>query len=726
LGKIPLLMVFSFIVWITIFWDIIIGDVHLIGDASVYYQHFKFFIDSLSQGTYPMWDPFQNWGVPNELYLRRIGSFNPLFILIGLLNKIGFSFTFSYIIFLSFYYFLGMVGFYLLAKRMTGESTTSFIAFLLLLFSSTSIKIMDSYIILTMVPLIWYFYFLISIFILLPSIESSKKSISLRLHFLGMTFSTMILSTTYLPFYFITIFWLFLMCFGIVYFTSLRDCGVYVWKYILQNKIFTSLCLLLVITSLVPGLIFFVEGRGGELVLPSRHYEASSTNMLEVDFDQTTLGGVVVPIVAKDIISSFSHLNLGQIFIPLYCFIIFILGIIFKIHRRIMLLMLLGFVTILLAQTDAFGLNRILFQNIFYFKYFRNWEHFIWFALLPIFILLSTEQLNLFLRSIAKEKNKKSMLWWTLLVHIVLFIFVMIKVGWFWYISLTIMVSFIIFNLLILGLVKKASLTFLGLSMLCVFIQPLNLFVPLIKDLTHGEIYDFTREQKSDEYLYVRDGLKKRLDHDADFRDEYNLKNIPHLYFNTKSVVELVSHVDYDILEEYARFKFILVDSLRNFENEDSEYLSLEKAFLRNLNIAYVSRGESNVSYNIEKLENIKADVIVEGSDRLKIIHFDANSMRLKLKINKPQFLIYNDAYHKDWKSYINGVETRILKTNGAFKGVWVPEGENNVEFRFGGNWRLRLNVFILFIFYVTFGYLISLWMKCYCIKKTEENVIYE
>ena len=70
----------SIILWLFAFRCFLLGKLDLFEDARPYYEHFKFYFDNLSRGIYPLWDPIRQWGVPNEFFLRRIGSFNPFFI----------------------------------------------------------------------------------------------------------------------------------------------------------------------------------------------------------------------------------------------------------------------------------------------------------------------------------------------------------------------------------------------------------------------------------------------------------------------------------------------------------------------------------------------------------------------------------------------------------------------------------------------------------------------
>jgi len=158
--NLQLMFLLSFVLWVYSFRGFITKKLALMYDAIAYYGHFQYYLDNISMGVYPMWDPVRNFGVPIEFFLRRICPYNPLCYLILVLDKIGFGFDSAYLIWITLYYFLGMIGFYLIAKHLFRNKTAAFLAFLILMFSSLGTRLFDSYINLVIVPMIWFFSFL--------------------------------------------------------------------------------------------------------------------------------------------------------------------------------------------------------------------------------------------------------------------------------------------------------------------------------------------------------------------------------------------------------------------------------------------------------------------------------------------------------------------------------------------------------------------------------------
>ena len=147
---------FAFMIWIFTFRGFLSSKFELTSDALSYYDHTRFFIENLRHGIYPLWDPFWFNGAPNDFFLRRIGAFNPLYLIILLLKSVGIPYTLSYLWFLAAYYWSGMIAFYLLAMRIYQNRFLAYTGYLILLFSALGTRLFDSYMMLVTVPLIWF------------------------------------------------------------------------------------------------------------------------------------------------------------------------------------------------------------------------------------------------------------------------------------------------------------------------------------------------------------------------------------------------------------------------------------------------------------------------------------------------------------------------------------------------------------------------------------------
>ena len=108
----PYLLI-CFSLWIFIFREFIFGDLRIDSDAISYYEHIRFYIQNITRGIFPLWDPFWMSGSPNEFFLRRICPYNPFFVILAGLDRTGINYYTAYMLYLAGYYFLGIFGFFL-------------------------------------------------------------------------------------------------------------------------------------------------------------------------------------------------------------------------------------------------------------------------------------------------------------------------------------------------------------------------------------------------------------------------------------------------------------------------------------------------------------------------------------------------------------------------------------------------------------------------------------
>ena len=84
----------------------------------------------------------------------------------------------------------------------------------------------------------------------------------------------------------------------------------------------------------------------------------------------------------------------------------------------------------------------------------------------------------------------------------------------------------------------------------------------------------------------------------------------------------------------------------------------------------------------------------------LKTFEFDR--MEFEYASEQSEFLVVNDAWHRQWRANVNGSETIILKTNGVFKGIPLPPGKGTIELFFD-NSPYKLGTWITVIGWIFF-----------------------
>ena len=68
---------------------------------------------------------------------------------------------------------------------------------------------------------------------------------------------------------------------------------------------------------------------------------------------------------------------------------------------------------------------------------------------------------------------------------------------------------------------------------------------------------------------------------------------------------------------------------------------------------------------------------------KVDIIDYKNNKVILKTNLDEDRFMVFSDTFYPGWKATIDGKETKIYKTDGIIKGIFVPKGMHNVEFEY-------------------------------------------
>lgn len=670
----------SFLIWLICFQGFVSGKLSLQSDAVGYYQHIKFFIDNMVAGVYPFWDPGINSGVPNEFFLRRMGSFNPFFLIPVALRWCGVPHLLAYTTYLSVYYFVGALGFYYLCRVMVRRPTAAYAGFLIYLFSSLGTRQFDSYIVLVSVPLVWFFAFFIDYF-------RRPRAVPL----LGMTFCLMNLVTTYIPLYFAVIFGSFLIFVGAVFpkecWSRLREGGGFAWR----RKGLALICALSLSASLIPAAMIFQSARDGEFVMPRRASTAESTNALAVGKDTVTEWAMLEELVYAAAFSDLRRFKFAVIYFPGFVFLIYLMGACVRLNRKFVFLILWGGFLFLLSVPALSPVYDFLRGHVFLFKYFRNLHWFYWLAMLPIFVLAAVVLLDEMPVSSDRRQARRGWMIWVVIAHAAFTVAVALLGNTIWSTYLMIAVSAVFFILLAYPAGGRCHLTMLLLTLavggqsLEVYhylnVNSLELLVPYKGD----DAYQ-TASYQNTEIMGVP------IDADK-----------PSLYYALRNYHDLYDALPPSVLFPYKSPKFILFDEVE--EAAVVDYQRLIRQFRSRANRAVVTQavdfqGRAQPSSVYEEVRGEGSGVTLERSS--------VNTVRLATDLKRPRFLVFNQNWHPRWHARIDGLSQPVIEANGSFMGLAVPAGPHRVTLRYGSGAYRGLHLALLMLFYGLFVWLVT------------------
>ena len=102
----------------------------------------------------------------------------------------------------------------------------------------------------------------------------------------------------------------------------------------------------------------------------------------------------------------------------------------------------------------------------------------------------------------------------------------------------------------------------------------------------------------------------------------------------------------------------------------------------------------------VENPEFVKNSFNIKES-KIQVLQYKNNKIVLKTESPEDSYLVFSDTYYPGWKAYIDKKETKIYKTDGILKGIYIPEGKHEVIFSFLPN-NFWLGVFISLISYIS------------------------
>ncbi|MBF0533011.1 MAG: hypothetical protein HQL23_07965 [Candidatus Omnitrophica bacterium] len=669
--------------WCVIFWPLITGQKPPIIDAAPYYGHVQFLLDNLKQGIYPLWVPGLSHGAPSELILRRIGEFNPLYALTLLLNVCGLPALAAYTVSLSAYFLFGCWGFYLLAGRILKNFPAAFCAFALYLFSSAGTQLFVTFVNLVTIPLIWFFYFLVSW-------NQDYK----RHQFLGLSLSLLIIFTTYLPFHSLTI----IAVFGLLYLLFYGRCLPRLLReqsrFSRKNLLLCALCGVMVFASLGPGYLFWKSGKEKSIELAGRHAKFQSDNSVAIQ-TQSAEQGVLLPSICYYLFGRSTEIepNMLFMFVPYLAVLLLPLSLVLRPRRLFLLLITWFWIIFLIGQNDGTPIYPFLYKHIPGFAYFRNAFFYAWFLLLPLFILYAALIFKYINRCLRLTRHPVFWLAGLLLTHGGLLYLLFSRHHDIPASYAAVIVSFLCGAALCLKIARPDPKITGAAILFIVWLQAAGVYALYNKNFENSRSYkSYTTPVRDFSFAEKKPAITG-----PDIR-----RNIP--YYSTGWILFLYQNLrSSDAFNHYLSKRLLLVDKLIPLSETSAGLTCVEDSWQKNLNQAFIPADDPGPYSSWDFHPGGQADIILEGDPRLTLRSYNANAISFQTRLTIPRFLVYNDPYHPDWTASINNRPARIIRTNIAFKGLWLPAGASLVTMRFGNPWRYAIGYFIFFAAYGSF-----------------------
>ena len=685
------LVFLPFIVWLLCLWSYFSAKMTLVQDAVSYYEHIGFFTDNLMHGVFPLWHP--DWvegAVPYNFFLRRIGDCNPVFWIIVLLKAVGIKQVFAHLVFLALYFFAGTVAFWLIARMLFRDKIMAASAYLLLLFSSWGGQLFFTYIVILFTPILWFFYFLLAFG------KDGKKH-----QFLGVCFSLGILSITYIPFFFLTILFVFLFTFPIFFWQNTLGFLRQIISFIKSSRVFFAAGIIFILLACLPAINFYHESKQGEFTLPGRHAGASESSTLTVSKQLAVHGDLVTQGYFENIFESHSSITVESFFISFFIFIVLILSVINPMTRRGLFLLTTMVVLTAISVTESTPVYKFIYDHVFFFKFMRNIYYIFWLGILPLFILFGVEQLQVFIHEHQGKKNFK-ILSFVIVMHLAFAGWLLFRENILWTTWVTLGTSLIYFLSVIKGLHNNRLMVLI--LFISIVIQPAHILQTMAMNGT--PFYNGLPEYDKDHFKtfgFQRE-LSSQIANDNE-KEDYLQEMQKGIYYANRWYADIKIYVPDSQLVEFMHNRLYLADNTTIYDDNSPQFCrKLGNLWQSKSNVVFLApdkvtpgdvRSSATSSHSLEP--------ITSQSTSIKVLSFDVNTLKIRTNLAAARFLVWTDSYDSNWHVYINGKEGRVLRVFHAFKGVWIPEGSNTIVFRYAGLMRYLANYMLMTIFIVMF-----------------------
>jgi len=358
---------------------------------------------------------------------------------------------------------------------------------------------------------------------------------------------------------------------------------------------------------------------------------------------------------------------------------------------------------------EASFLYRFFYQHVFFFKYIRNFQFFLWWVVLPVYILLCGEHLRLVWQEMPSWKRKKGMITavLTFLHGGAIFFLARFQEGVIVTSFVTIIFSYLFFLLCIWSRLADQKGAIFVIFLLLVIIQPLEANIYLARNASRSDSFFYYRGMFTNFRFLIDEHVSPILvEETASISERQSFRK--KIYYSTKWYYDLLERVGGPILDYYRHPKLYVYDNVVEVDETKLDSEQLKQALAQNENMAFVSSDQMKWQGIIPEVDS-KVSFLKGESPQLQIEHFDANSLVLRTDFPVRKFLVYNDSFYPGWQAYRNGRRVELSRANIAFKGIWVPPGKNEVKFHYGTAQKMVFPVSLLILFWGTGVYLLCL-----------------
>jgi hypothetical protein len=130
-----------------------------------------------------------------------------------------------------------------------------------------------------------------------------------------------------------------------------------------------------------------------------------------------------------------------------------------------------------------------------------------------------------------------------------------------------------------------------------------------------------------------------------------------------------------------------VVHDIRNAAGENAAFEKMQKGAHRFADGTYDVQFDPMQSAVVEgpalDLQQVHSCPTASGDAVPRIVSYEPGNVAIRVRAHCAGLLVLTDSYYPGWKATVNGKDVRIHATDGAFRGVVIPQGASTVVFRY-------------------------------------------
>lgn len=170
--------------------------------------------------------------------------------------------------------------------------------------------------------------------------------------------------------------------------------------------------------------------------------------------------------------------------------------------------------------------------------------------------------------------------------------------------------------------------------------------------------------------------------YDGELRDNNGVIDGNMIFYPLYNSGEGFIGVDDLIVEKVENFsnQFELIDKVEIVSDSDSVLKTMEKEYEKN----QVVLTKDQFELSGFSLSAITSENKLKNKERIIVNNLERNgNAEITTITSQPRILIMNEYYDENWKAYVDGKETNLVKANYLFRAIEVPKGRHRIEFKY-------------------------------------------